>query len=169
MRDVSGGLEKKEGVFRSGAEDAAAPGIACEVIMVVPRFVAKKRELETVLAIGLSMTATAIAAILGKNGDEVVGEGNGGGVTGFDDNLFGKRVIAVGGGEGGLAGSKDGDQASGRDRDDVGRVAVIGGRVGDVGGRVGSNVGEDDLVGVVEVVEGNFFWRRKCEGEGGCD
>ena len=130
--DFAGGFEEEERVFRGGPEDAAAAGITNEIIVVVPGFVAKEGELEAVLAVGFSVAASAVAAVFGKDGDEVVGEGNGGGFVRGDLDRLCDGEVTVGGGEGGFAGGEDGDQAVGGDSDDVGRIGSVGGGVGEI-------------------------------------
>lgn len=63
MWDFAGGFEDEEGMFGSGAEDAATAGIANKVVVIVPWFVAEEGKFEAILAVGFSVATSSVAAV----------------------------------------------------------------------------------------------------------
>ena len=60
-------------MFRSRSEDAPTTSFR-DVIPVLPRFESEEGELKAILSSGLAMTASTIATMTRKEGDDLVGE-----------------------------------------------------------------------------------------------
>ena len=70
-------LEQEQAVFRGGGEQAPAARFLHQVLIIFGRFKAEERELEPVLAARLPVAPAAVAAGLGEDRDDLVGEVDG--------------------------------------------------------------------------------------------
>ena len=76
MRELTGSLQHKEAVLGSRPEDTPNTS-SRKVISVLPWLESKEGELEAVLSSDLSVTASAITTMTGKERDDLVGEAYG--------------------------------------------------------------------------------------------
>ena len=120
-------------MFWSGPKDTAAPGIANNIVIVVPGFVTEERKFEAILAGGFSVAPSSVAAVFRENGNKVVGERNGGGFRrSYFDGLR-NADFTMGGSESRFASGENGDETRGGDSDNIGWIAGVGGGVSEVG------------------------------------
>jgi hypothetical protein len=142
-------------MFWSGSKDPALPGIANKIVMVVPGFVAKKGKFEAILAGGFPVAPSSVAAVFRKDGDKVVGEGNGGGLSRSHFDRLRNGEFTVGGSESGFASGENGDETGRGDSNDIGWIAVVAGGVSKVGWCLTRRLrflSEDKLVCIVKVL-----------------
>src|SRR5262249_5694268 len=136
--------------------EAAAAAFLDQRGEVDVRLEAEQREFEAVLPGGLAVAAAGVAAELGEDGHDLVAEVDGqidvaaGGLDGELDGL-----VAVPGDDGGGAVGQRDDAAGGGDADDLLVGDLVGDVVGEVNGLPADGGGEDELLGVVETLEGD--------------
>ena len=73
VRELTGSLQHKEAVLRSRPEDTSTTPFR-KVISVLPWLESEEGELEAVLSSHLSVTASTITTMTGKERDDLVGE-----------------------------------------------------------------------------------------------
>ena len=141
-------------MFWSGSKDPALPGITNKIVMVVPGFVAKKGKFEAILAGGFPVAPSSVAAVFRKDGNKVVGEGNGGGLSRSHFDRLRNGEFTVGGSESGFASGENGHETGRGDSNDIGWIAGVGGDVGQVDWCLTRRLrflSEDKLVCIVKV------------------
>src|SRR5262249_28028450 len=155
--DAAGPLEEQQATFGRRRHQAPAARLPDQRVVIDVRLVAEQGELEPILPARLAVAAAAVAAELGEDRDDLVAEVDGQvdvtalGGDGDVDTLVAKAGRNLGGA---VADGEDPAGAGDAGHLDVAHLELdLAGQV--LESAVGQFGGEDELLGVVEPLEGD--------------